>query len=64
MEMARKTDGKTKIKGKNIKRKKNFHYISSDTNKTKTGRTYLTDRITQKERQPEKSIMIRVGRNC
>ena len=51
MEMVRKTDGKTKRKGKNIKRKKNFHYISSETNKTETRRTHCMQQIEKQRRQ-------------
>jgi hypothetical protein len=46
MEMVRKTDGKTKIKGKNMK---NILKVGSETNNTETRRTYLTNRKQRKK---------------
>ncbi len=44
--MVRKTDGKTKIKGKNMK---NILKVGSETNNTETRRTYLTNRKQRKK---------------
>ncbi len=52
MEMVRKTDGKTKIKGKN---KKNILTVGSETNKHETRRTYCIQQI-EKQRIEKDSL--------